>query len=113
MFYNIYNVNPVNMKKEFQFKYSFYFPFLNTTNRIHINSGGFYMKHHNMSSITAKRKQHNSNSLIMMRGNMNHTISTNHYSLIKSFLIFFLNFLDVNICAKNISFAEFFSILNV
>nr|RNG22553.1 hypothetical protein EEL55_29345 [Bacillus thuringiensis] len=67
MFYNIYNVNPVNMKKEFQFKYSFYFPFLNTTNRIHINSGGFYMKHHNMSSITA----------------------------------------------KNISFAEFFSILNV
>lgn len=44
---------------------------------------------------------------------MNHTISISHYSLIKSFLIFFLNFLDVNICAKNISFTEFFSILNV
>ena len=46
-----------------------------------------------------------------MRGNMNHTISISHYSLIKSFYIFFLNFLDVNICAKNISFTEFFSIL--
>ena len=85
MFYNIYNVNPVHKKKEFQFKCSFYFPFLNTTNRIHINSGGYYMKHRNMSSIKAKTKTQNSNSLIMMRGNMNHTISTSHYSLIKAF----------------------------
>lgn len=44
------------MKKAFQFKYSFYCPFLNTTNRIHINAGGYYMKHRNMGSTKAKTK---------------------------------------------------------
>lgn len=49
----------------------------------------------------------------MKCGNMNYIISISYYFFIKSFYIFFFNFLDVNICVKNILFIEFFLILNV
>lgn len=59
--------------------------------------------------VPSIRKQYrtNSNSRIMMRGNMNRIINTSHYFLIKSFFIFFLNFLNVNTCAKYIHSQNF------
>ncbi|XKK18034.1 hypothetical protein HFP68_01660 [Bacillus sp. CB28A.1] len=71
------------------------------------------MKHHNMSSITAKKKttqlQFSNNDAWKYESYYKYQPLFSY----KKLLIFFLNFLDVNICAKNISFAEFFSILNV
>ncbi len=72
------------------------------------------MKHRNMSSIKAKTKtqklQFSNNDAWKYESYYKYQPL---FSYKKAFLIFFLNFLDVNICAKNISFTEFFSILNV
>lgn len=58
------------------------------------------MKRRNISFIKHKTETKNSNSLIMMRGNMNHIINISHYSLIERYVTFYFNFSDGNTCVK-------------